>query len=229
MTDLARAHFEEALWVDDREFTPEEAWLDLIQLADSAGVLPVISFTDRWSWDNQAVADFFGRLSKRGHIVAHDKTRWRLAYQAQHGDLRKDYEVVWSIYPRRVAKQKGYHAYAATRKGRNGGPPVTARRLYEATLKYARAREFEEAEFIMHPATFFGPDERWKERHKPKTNSKAKGTKQWSRPTSRDLTKTPSRQTGTAKSRGQTKSQAKPAPKKSPKKKTSRKDPLGEL
>ena len=232
MTELARPRFEE--WAEMvGEFTPEEAWLDLIHLADSAGVLPVLSFTDRWRWKNTEVADFFTALGRHGHLRPHDATRWRLAYQAQERGLQDDFEEVWKIYPRKVAKQKGYHAYAATRKGRNGDPPVTARTLYDATQRYAIARKDEDAEFILHPGTFFGVDERWKEKHKPKTNSKTKGTKGWSRPTSRDLTKAP--QAGTATSRGRKKrtpdqgKKPKPTPKNPRKKKPPKKDPLGDL
>ncbi len=233
MTELSRPQFEEG-WTSGREFTPEDAWLDLIHLADSAGVLPVVSFTDRWLWKNTEVADFFTALGRHGHLRPHDSTHWRLTYQAQDRGLVDDYEDVWKIYPKRVAKQKGYHAYAATRKGRNGDPPVTARVLYDATLRYAIARKDEDtSEFILHPGTFFGPDERWKEKHKPKTNSKTKGAKQWSRPTSRDLTKDP--QAGTAKSRGPKKRtpdqgrKPKPTPKRPRKKRPRKDDPLGDL
>ena len=229
MTELARPQFEET-WTSGREFTPEEAWLDLIHLADSAGVLPVVSFTDRWLWKNAEVADFFTALGKHGHLRPHDPTHWRLTYQAQDRGLVDDYEDVWKIYPKRVAKQKGYHAYAATRKGRDGGPPIPARTLYDATLRYSIARKDEDMEFILHPGTFFGPDERWKEKHKPKTNSKTKGTKGWSRPTSRDLTKIPGGQT-----KGPSPNPKKSPPKKrttpkNPRKKTPKKeDPLGDL
>ena len=229
MTELSRPHFEEG-WTSGREFTPEDAWLDLIHLADSAGVLPVVSFTDRWLWKNAEVADFFTALGRHGHLRPHDPTRWRLTYQAQDRGLVDDYEDVWKIYPKRVAKQKGYHAYAATRKGRDGGPPIPARTLYDATLRYSIARKDEDMEFILHPGTFFGPDERWKEKHKPKTNSKTKGTKGWSRPTSRDLTKIPGGQT-----KGPSPNPKKSPPKKrttpkNPRKKTPKKeDPLGDL
>ena len=229
MTELARPQFEET-WTSGREFAPEEAWLDLIHLADSAGVLPVVSFTDRWLWKNAEVADFFTALGKHGHLRPHDPTHWRLTYQAQDRGLVDDYEDVWKIYPKRVAKQKGYHAYAATRKGRDGGPPIPARTLYDATLRYSIARKDEDMEFILHPGTFFGPDERWKEKHKPKTNSKTKGTKGWSRPTSRDLTKIPGGQT-----KGPSPNPKKSPPKKrttpkNPRKKTPKKeDPLGDL
>ena len=230
MTELSRSHFAK-VWAEEGEpYSPGEAWLDLLQVANAGGVLPIISYTERWGWQNAEVADFFTTLERRGHVRAYDKTTWCLTYQVQDPGLNEDYELIWKIYPKRVAKQKGYHAYAATRKGRNGKPGVTARRLYDATLKYAQARRGEDSEFIMHPSTFFGPDERWKEKHKAKTNSKTKGTKGWSRPTSRDLTKIPG-----AKTKGRSPTTKKAPPKKkatpkNPRKKGPRKDdPLGSL
>lgn len=226
MTDLSRP--KSAEWAEMAgAFTPAESWLDLLQLADVAGVLPVISYTERWGWQNAEVADFFTALQRHGHLRPYDKTTWALTYQGQDPGFTEDFELVWKIYPKRVAKQKGYHAYAATRKGRNGAPPVSARLLFEATERYAFSRQGQEAEFTMHSSTFFGVDERWKEKHKPKTNSKAR-PKEWSRPTTRDLTKAP--QAGTAKSRGpKKKTPAKPAPKKNPRKKKPTKDPLADL
>ena len=171
-------------------FTTHEAWLDLLHAATDDGVIPIHPFTERWGWSMAAVEKFFKRLASHDHIRPHNKTEWCLIFQAQATDLVQDYEHVWRIYPKRVAKRKGLHAYTATRKGREGGPPVSALALYEATKKYAKAREGEEAEFILNPATFFGPDERWKERHTARTNSHAKGkSDKWTRP-KRDLTKT---------------------------------------
>lgn len=222
---LSRASFGDG-WIGGREFTPEEAWLDLIQLADLAGVLPVVSYTERWSWKNAEVGDFFTALQRHGHIRPHDKSRWCLCYQGQDVGLADEYEQVWLIYPKRVAKQKGYHAYAATRKGRNGKPGVSARILFEATSKYAHARLGEDAQYIMNPDTFFGTSERWKEKATPRTNNKAKGKQQWKRPTSRDLTRTPE-----ARTKGRSPSTKSPPRKKSPPKKKAprKKDPLGDL
>lgn len=74
----------------------------------------------------------------------------------------------------------------------------------------------------MNPETFFGTSERWKEKHEPRTNSKTKGKKQWSKPTSRDLTQIPG---------GRTKGRSPTKPPKSKKKTTRKKkdDPLGNL
>lgn len=212
-------------WTDGREFTPEEAWLDLIQLADLAGVLPVVSYAERWAWKNTEVGDFFTALQRHGHIRPHDKNRWSICYQGQ-GALVDEYEQVWRIYPKRVAKQKGLHAYSATRKGRNGKPGVSARKLFNATLNYAKVRQGEDAQYLMNPETFFGTSERWKEKVIARTNTKAKGKQQWKRPTSRDLTKTPEVQTKGRSPSTKSPPRKKSPPKKSPPKKS---DPLGDL
>lgn len=211
-------------------FTLHEAWLDLLHAATDDGLIPIHPFTERWSWERDRVQQFFRKLEAKDHIRAYDASRWCLISQVQEESLALEYEHIWSIYPKRVAKRKGYHAYAATRKGRpkDEEPIVSARILYMATKAYAKSREGEDQEFTMHPATFFGTDYRW--RDKPKTNSKPKGKNQWSRPTNRDLTKAP--QAGTAKSRGpKTRTPATPPPKKkSPRKKSPKKnDPLADL
>ena len=226
---LSRASFGDG-WIGGREFTPEEAWLDLIQLADLAGVLPVASYTERWSWKNAEVGDFFTALQRHGHIRPHDKNRWCLCYQGQDVGLVDEYEQVWLIYPKRVAKQKGYHAYAATRKGRNGKPGASARALFEATSKYAHARHDEEAQYIMNPDTFFGTSERWKEKVTPRTNTKSKGKQQWKKPTSRDLTKIPGVQTkGRSPTPKKSPAKKKTTPKNPRKKSPAKDDPLGNL
>jgi hypothetical protein len=210
------------------ELTPQEAWLDLIQLADSAGVLPVVSLTERWQWEMDRVHRFFKKLESNGHIRAHDANRWCLMFQVQENSHAQEYEHIWRIYPRRVARKKGYHAYAATRKGRTKEkePPVSARVLYMATKAYAEAREGKNAEYTMNPDTFFGIDYRWRE--KPRTNSETKRTQPWKRSTKRDLTKTPgARTTGRSPTPKKKSPPRKKATPKSPRKK--KQDPLADL
>ena len=179
----------------EREFTAQEAWLDLIQLADESGVIDILSFTERWRWERDQVQQFFRRLEAKDHIRAYDASRWCLISQVQEESLVLEYEHIWRLYPKKVAKRKGFHAYAATRKGRpkEKEPIVSARILYMATKSYAKSRDGQDAQYTLNPDTFFGPDYRWRE--KPRTNSETKGKKQWSRPTSRDLTKIPGAQT----------------------------------
>ena len=212
------------------EFTPQEAWLDLIQLADESGVIDILSFTERWSWERDQVQRFFRKLESKDHLRAYDASRWCLVFQVQEESLTLEYEHIWRIYPLRVAKRKGFHAYSATRKGRpkEKEPIVSARILYMATKVYAKSRDGKDAQYTMQPATFFGPDYRW--RDKPRTNSQTKGSQKWSKPTSRDLTKTPGAQT---KARSQSTKKSPPkkrATPKTPRKKSPRKDdPLGNL
>lgn len=232
-TKVERASFEAPSWLDDRAFTPLEAWLDLLAMATGEGIVTVLPYQERWAWKGTEVADFFTTLQRRGHLRPHDKTHWCITFQSQaDGHLQREFAAIWKIYPKKVAKQKGYHAYCATRKGRKGAKPVTARRLMKATVAYAIARKGESDEFTMHASTFFGTDNRWKE--KPRTNSKPKGNSQWAKPTSRDLTKDipPS---GTAKSPGRKKrtpdqgAKPKPRPKNPRKKSPPKHDPLGSL
>jgi len=212
------------------ELTPQEAWLDLIQLADESGVIDILSFTERWSWERDQVQQFFRKLESKDHIRAYDSSRWCLVFQVQEDSLVIEYEHIWRLYPKRVAKRKGFHAYAATRKGRpkEKEPIVSARILYMATKAYAKSRDGKDAQYTLNPDTFFGPDYRWRE--KPRTNSQTKGKTQWAKPTSRDLTKIPGGQTkgpspNPKKSPPKTRTTPKNPRKKSPK----RDDPLGNL
>jgi hypothetical protein len=211
--------------------TPQEAWLDLIQLADESGVIDILSFTERWGWERDQVQQFFRKLEAKDHIRAYDASRWCIMFQLQEDSFVLEYEHIWRIYPKRVAKRKGLHAYAATRKGRpkEKEPIVSARILYLATKAYAKSRDGEDPQYTLNPDTFFGPDYRWRE--KPRTNNQTKGSQKWSRPTSRDLTRTPGAQTkGRSLSTKKTPPKKKSGPPRSPRKKTPRKDdPLGSL
>ncbi len=211
------------------EFTPQEAWLDLIRLSDESGVIDILSFTERWSWERDQVQDFFRKLEAKDHIRAYDASRWCLIFQAQDESLAQEYEHIWRIYPKRVAKKKGFHAYSATRKGRpkEKEPIVSARILYMATKAYAKSRDGKEAQYTLNPETFFGTDYRWRE--KPRTNSETKRTQPWKRSTKRDLTKTPGART---KGRSPTPKKKSPTRKKSPPRKSPKKkkqDPLADL
>jgi hypothetical protein len=225
-TKIERSAVEVWATQDTASFTPLEAWLDLLNVANSEGIVTILPYQERWDWKGTEVADFFTTLQRRGHLRAHDKTHWCITFQSQgDGHLEREFEAIWKIYPLKIARKKGYHAYCATRKGRKGVKPVSARRLMKATVSYVVARKDESDEFTMHASTFFGPDNRWKE--KPRTNSKPKGKPQWARPTSRDLTKGP--QTGTTNSQSRKKTPPTPR-KKSPRKKSPRKsDPLSDL
>jgi hypothetical protein len=69
-----------------------------------------------------------------------------------------DFAAVWERYPRKLNRKGAHGAYGATR--RRG---VDAASLSAATLNFAHAMQGTAANFIMHGATFFGPNERWKD------------------------------------------------------------------
>ena len=88
----------------------------------------------------------------------------------RHGDARdtdtdkdiKDYtpkfDNLWGLYPRKIEKRTAYKKYIATlKKG------VTHNDLLKATRNYQKAMAGKEKEHIKHGATFFGPNEPWKE------------------------------------------------------------------
>jgi hypothetical protein len=78
----------------------------------------------------------------------------------------RDFESVWSIYPRKVAKAAARRAYTARRRA-----GVPAETLLSATRNYADATVGTPERFVMHAATFFGPDERWRESLEPRNES----------------------------------------------------------
>lgn len=71
-----------------------------------------------------------------------------------------DFDAVWAQYPRKVARKQAFKAYQARR--RSG---VDADELARAVEHYAEDCEAEarETRYRMHGASFFGPNERWKD------------------------------------------------------------------
>lgn len=74
--------------------------------------------------------------------------------------LEEDFEKTWPKYPRKHAKRAALRAYTATR--RKG---VSGKDLYQATVAFAEqmAAEDRPQNMIKHGATFYGPDEHWKD------------------------------------------------------------------
>ena len=70
----------------------------------------------------------------------------------------EEFEKLWDIYPRKVGKNKAYGAFNSTLKR-----GVSVEELTEAVTAYAAKRIGESDVYTMHPSTFFGPDERWRE------------------------------------------------------------------
>lgn len=73
-----------------------------------------------------------------------------------------DFEEFWSIYPRKVNKVGAFKKWRARLKEK-GGP--TKEQLIQAARNYADYchKRGTEEEFILHAATFLGPQERWKD------------------------------------------------------------------
>ena len=67
-----------------------------------------------------------------------------------------EFEILWMLYPRKLAKQAALKAFLARR--REG---VSFDDLTVAVDHYAKACEGKEPQFILHGATFFGPNRRW--------------------------------------------------------------------
>ena len=73
-------------------------------------------------------------------------------------DYSPAFEYVWSVYPRRVNKSEAYAKWKAQlAKGASEAD------LTLASENYARLRAGEEAKFTLHPTTFFGPNDRWRD------------------------------------------------------------------
>ena len=70
----------------------------------------------------------------------------------------EDFESVWAIYPRRINKGGAFRAFQTTmRRG------ATVEQLMTATRNYAALRIGADENYTLHGATFFGPNERWKD------------------------------------------------------------------
>lgn len=76
---------------------------------------------------------------------------------AQHG-FAVEFEHIWAKYPKKIGKDMAFKAYVARR--REGIEP---RKLYDATVLYAKQRHGQDDKFTMRAMTFFGPDKRWME------------------------------------------------------------------
>ena len=75
-----------------------------------------------------------------------------------HEPFAEDFEAAWKAYPRKKNRKGAYKAYCATR--RKG---VEAGELLGAVTNFAREMSGKDEQFVMHGATFFGPNERWRD------------------------------------------------------------------
>lgn len=69
-----------------------------------------------------------------------------------------EFDAFWALYPRRTAKMTSWRKIQTLlRQG------VTWQEIEQAARNYARSVEKTEQRFIKHAATFYGPDEHWRE------------------------------------------------------------------
>lgn len=75
-------------------------------------------------------------------------------------ELDAAFEACWSRYPKKLRKPEALKAYRARRKA-----GIEASDLLRATENYARKveRERTEPKYVMFGATFYGPNDRWRE------------------------------------------------------------------
>ncbi len=187
--------FRDEVWIDGRIFSQQEAWLDLLQLADweppNRGVVTVAvrRLAKRWNWDRMVVTRFLKKLAG-ARQVCEQANGWLIVNYRQYqsgdeppadpapekpkkpgkrksSDFTDEFEKVWADYPRKVAKASALRAYSARRK-----EGVTIQSLHQGVLKYAASRNGEPGKFTMHCSTFFGTDRRWEEDFQPGKNSK---------------------------------------------------------
>jgi len=69
-----------------------------------------------------------------------------------------EFEEVWAAYPRKIGRKKAYDQFVT--RMRAGHPFAEIR---EAVSNYAGVRRGQDSAFTLHPATFWGPAERWKD------------------------------------------------------------------
>lgn len=93
----------------------------------------------------------------RGADAQNENQREREKDRARE-PFEDDFDSVWETYPRKDARKGALRAYQARR--REGVP---APDLARAVEHYATVRAREDPQFTMLGATFFGPNERWRD------------------------------------------------------------------
>lgn len=69
-----------------------------------------------------------------------------------------EFETCWKLYPRKLNRKGALKAFQARRREN-----VSFADLLNATTAYSEQRSGENPDFSMHGATFYGPNERWKD------------------------------------------------------------------
>ena len=95
--------------------------------------------TERESIERELVKD----------ITVEKKTRNRNVFS-------EEFETLWDLYPKRINKSGAYKAFNATLKR-----GVLLADLVLATKNYAKERNGQDNAFTLHPATFYGPNNRY--------------------------------------------------------------------
>lgn len=78
--------------------------------------------------------------------------------RADARSFEAQFEKTWVEYPRKVSKKAALKAYIARRRA-----GVSADDLHTATVNYARSVAGQEPRYVKHGATFYGPDEHWRD------------------------------------------------------------------
>jgi hypothetical protein len=73
-------------------------------------------------------------------------------------EYSEEFEILWKAYPKTIGKKAAHAKYLATLKRGNDHPP-----LLSATLAYAKKMEGTEERYVKNGATFFGPQEPWRD------------------------------------------------------------------
>ena len=80
-------------------------------------------------------------------------------------DLKSEFEIVWSKYPRKVGRKDAYRHYKSARK-----KGTTFDEVYNGVLKYAEAMQGQDDQYIAHGSAWFN-GHRWEDDvspHKPR-------------------------------------------------------------
>lgn len=137
-------------WPESRWYT-DDAQQTLANFADECTTLANVA---------ENVQDVATSVSSLSH--SHTKKRYTRGSRASQSDgYTPDFEEFWAVYPRRVNKKGAFAKWKATL---NRGE-VTAQQLIECAKRYAAecARKGRPQEYILHAATFLGPQERWRD------------------------------------------------------------------
>ena len=86
--------------------------------------------------------------------------------KSETGEYSQEFEQFWKLYPNNKGKQKAWRMWLIRLRSRASPESMirAARRYAEECSEMCR-----ETRFILHGATFLGPDERWKDYDKPAT------------------------------------------------------------